>query len=262
MAALRHVVEQRGWFCTIYSDRASHFFETPKAGGRVNQDHVTQVGRAMRELGIQMIPSYAPQGRGRSERSFRTWQGRLPQELRLRSIKTVKEANQFLEASYIEEFNRKFKVAPAQSGTAFLPLHRQDLDRVFSVQHDRVVNQDNTVQYANKILQIEPTPVRTTLAGCRVTVYEHLNETVSIGFGPHTVGLYDAQGGALSRSPPKKRQRNSETPAKSGVSLHRPTRRTRPINDPRAKNSPEKSRRAENIPRSDSKRFKASGMVQ
>jgi len=194
MAALRYVVEHQGWFCSLYSDRASHFFETPKAGGPVNLDHVTQVGRAMRELGIHMIPSYAPQGRGRSERNFRTWQGRLPQELRLRGITSIEEANQFLTTVYIEEFNRKFKVAASQSGTAFVPLHHQDLDRIFSIQHERVVNQDNTVQFAKKILQIEPTPARTTLADCRVTVYEHLNETLSIGFGPHTVGRYTRDG--------------------------------------------------------------------
>jgi transposase len=203
MAALKHVIEQYGWFCSIYSDRASHFFETPKAGARVNLDHVTQVGRAMRDLGIQMIPSYAPQGRGRSERNFRTWQGRLPQELRLRGITTVDGANQFLKTIYVDEFNRKFKVAPAQAGTAFVPLHRQDLNRVFSVQHDRVVNQDNTVQIAHKILQIEPTSVRTTLAGCRVTVYEHLDDTLSIGYGPHTVGRYTALGVPILDNNPK-----------------------------------------------------------
>src|SRR2546425_240415 len=204
MAAFRHVIQQRGWFCSVYSDRASHFFETPKAGGRVNPDHVTQVGRAMRELGIQMIPSYSPQGRGRSERSFRTWQGRLPQELRLRGIATVETANQFLTTAYVEEFNRKFTVAPAQSGSAFVPLQNPDLERIFSVQHDRVVNQDNTVQFAHKILQIDQTSVRTTLAGCRVTVYQHLNDTLSIGFGPHNVGRYTAQGSAIPEPAPMK----------------------------------------------------------
>jgi len=201
MAALKHVIENYGWFCSIYSDRASHFFETSKAGARVNLDHVTQVGRAMRELGIQMIPSYAPQGRGRSERNFRTWQGRLPQELRLRGITRVDTANEFLKTIYVEEFNRKFKVAPAQTGTAFVPLQRQDLNRVFSVHHDRVVNQDNTVQIAHKVLQIEPTSVRTTLAGCRVTVYEHLDDTLSIGYGPHTVGRYTLDGILIPEKP-------------------------------------------------------------
>ena len=199
MAAIRPVVERHGWFCSLYSDRASHFFETPKAGGPVNLDHVTQVGRAMRDLGIHMIPSYAPQGRGRSERNFRTWQGRLPQELRVRGIRSVEEANQFLDDVYIEEFNRKFKVAASQSGTAFVPLWNQDLDRIFSIHHERVVNHDNTVQFANKILQIEPTLARTTLADCRVTVYEHLNQTLSIGFGPHTVGQYTREGVPIPR---------------------------------------------------------------
>lgn len=206
MDALRYVVEHQGWFCSLYSDRASHFFETPKAGGAVNLDHLTQVGRAMRELGIQMIPSYAPQGRGRSERNFRTWQGRLPQELRLRGIRSVEMANQFLATVYIEEFNRKFKVPASQSGTAFVLLQNQDLDRIFSIHHDRVVNEDNTVQFANKILQIEPTPVRTTLADCRVTVYEHLNRTLSIGFGPHIVGRYTSDGIPIPTAVPLKQK--------------------------------------------------------
>jgi transposase len=237
MAALRHVVELQGWFCSLYSDRASHFFETPKAGGKVNLDHVTQLGRALRDLGIQMIPSYAPQGRGRSERNFRTWQGRLPQELRLRSIDTVEEANRFLEATYIEEFNRKFKVPPAQTGTAFSAIQRQDLDRVFSIHHDRIVNDDNTVEFDKKVLQIEPTPVRSTLAGCRVLVYEHLDGTLSIGFGPHTVGRYNAQGAAIPTSAASTSARTGKTTAKSGGTAHRPAPRMWPINDPRPKNS-------------------------
>jgi hypothetical protein len=210
MAALRYVVERHGWFCSLYSDRASHFFETPKAGRPVNPDHVTQIGRAMRDIGIQMIPSYAPQGRGRSERNFRTWQGRLPQELRVRGIGSIEEANQFLANVYIEEFNRKFKVPAAQSGSAFVPLQNPDLNRIFSIHHERLVNHDNTVQFANKVLQIEPTPARTTLAGCRVTVYEHLNQTMSIGFGPHTVGRYSLDGNPLPTAPRLKRKSKSK----------------------------------------------------
>jgi hypothetical protein len=81
MAALREVIEKRGVFCALYSDRGSHFFVTPKAGEKVDKHRLTQVGRTMRELGVQMIPAYSPQARGRSERNFGTWQGRLPQEL-------------------------------------------------------------------------------------------------------------------------------------------------------------------------------------
>ena len=111
MRALRQVVEQKGVFCSLYSDRASHFFVNVKAGQRVDRDRLTQVGRAMKELGVEMIAAYSPQARGRSERRVGTWQGRLPQELRLREITTLAEANEFLRSSYIEEFNRKFTVA-------------------------------------------------------------------------------------------------------------------------------------------------------
>jgi transposase len=132
MAALREVIELRGLFCALYSDRGSHFWHTPQAGGRVDPLRLTQVGRALRDLGIQMIPAYSPEARGRSERNFGTWQGRLPQELRLHSITTVEQANRFLREQYIAEFNRHFQVQAAQPGTAFTRCPRRDLDRVLS----------------------------------------------------------------------------------------------------------------------------------
>jgi len=119
MAGLREVIERQGVFCALYSDRASHFFVTPKAGEPVDKHRLTQVGRALKELGVQMIPAYSPQARGRSERNFGTWQGRLPQELRLAGINTLEAANRFLREHYIEAFNRKFTVAPEQKATAF-----------------------------------------------------------------------------------------------------------------------------------------------
>src|SRR6202051_3740608 len=104
MAGLRTVIEQQGVFCALYSDRASHFFLTPKAGEPVDHNRLSQVGRALRELGIQMIPAYSPQARGRSERGFGTWQGRLPPELRSRKINNLEEANRFLREHYVHEF--------------------------------------------------------------------------------------------------------------------------------------------------------------
>ncbi|MGA7170514.1 MAG: hypothetical protein WBX08_15275, partial [Candidatus Sulfotelmatobacter sp.] len=80
----------------LYSDRGSHFWLTPKAGEAVDPHRLTQVGRALRELGVQMIPAYSPQARGRSEPNFGTWQGRLAQEWRLRGITTVEAADRFL----------------------------------------------------------------------------------------------------------------------------------------------------------------------
>jgi transposase len=197
MAALREVIERKGIFCALYSDRASHFFETPKAGGKVDPHRLTQVGRTLKELGIQMIPAYSPQARGRSERNFGTWQGRLPQELRLRGITTVEGANEFLREEYIAEFNRRFRVRPTQPGHAFVPCQRGDLDFVFSVQQERTVAHDNTVQLGERWLQIEPLGWRGSLAGCRVIVHEHLDGTLAIRYGPHILGRYNAQGWPL-----------------------------------------------------------------
>ncbi len=208
MVALREVIEQKGLFCALYSDRGTHFWLTPKAGGKVDPHRLTQVGRALRELGVQMIPAYSPQARGRSERNFATWQGRLPQELRLRGIKTVEDANRFLSEHYIAEFNRRFQVPPAQRGTAFVPCRRKDLDLIFSVQCQRAVNQDNTVSFQNLTLQIERVSWRGTLAGCQVTVHQHLDGTLSITHGPHRLGRYTAQGAALD---------SSKTPARPAV---------------------------------------------
>lgn len=193
MAALREVVERRGVFCSLYSDRASHFWLTPKAGEPVDRQRLTQVGRALSDLRIQMIPAYSPQARGRSERNFGTWQRRLPQELRLHGITTVEEANRFLRESYIAEFNRKFAVAATESASAFVPATGKDLDRIFSLQQERVVNRDNTVSWGGRTLQIERVRWRGTLAGCRVTVCEHLDGPVSLYYGPHCVGQFDGE---------------------------------------------------------------------
>src|ERR1700674_3157195 len=147
MAGLREVIEIEGLFCALYSDRGSHFFVTPKAGQKVDKHRLTQVGRAMKELGVQMIPAYSPQARGRSERSFGTWQRRLPQELRLAGCGTLEQANEFLRERYVAEFNRRFQVAAAQRGNAFVPCRNRDLELVFSVQSERAVNRDNTVSF-------------------------------------------------------------------------------------------------------------------
>jgi transposase len=194
MAALKEVIEQKGVFCALYSDRASHFFETPRAGERVDRQVLTQVGRALKELGIEMIPGYSPQARGRSERNFGTWQGRLPQELRWAGLKNVQEANRFLREQYIQEFNRRFAVPATQPGSAFMRVNGRDLDRIFSIQHQRVVNRDNTVSVGKRVLQIEKTHWRGTLAGCRVTVCEHLDGRLSIFYGAHRVGRYSPLG--------------------------------------------------------------------
>jgi transposase len=198
MAGLREVIERKGLFCALYSDRGSHFWLTPKVGGKVDPHRLTQVGRALRELGVQMIPAYSPQARGRSERSFGTWQGRLPQELRLHGITTLEAANGFLREHYIDQFNHRFQVPAAQRGSAFLPCPRKNLDLIFSLQFERTVNRDNTVSFQNLQLQIERVQWRGTLAGCSVMVHQHLDGSISLTHGPHRLGRYTSQGVAIN----------------------------------------------------------------
>jgi hypothetical protein len=190
MAGLREVIERQGVFCALYSDRGSHFWLTPKVGAKVDYPRRTQVGRALHELGVQMIPAYSPQARGGSERSFST--------VRLHQIASLEAANVFLREHYIAEFNRRFQVTAAQRGSAFSACRGRDLDRVFSLQFERAVNRDNTVSFQNLSLQIEAVRWRATLAGCQVTVHQHLDGTLSLTHGPHLLGRYTAEGTAQS----------------------------------------------------------------
>ena len=198
MRLLRDCVAKHGIFCSLYSDRAGHFFFTPKAGGKVLEGHLTQIGRALTELGIRPIPAYSPQARGRGERINETLQGRLPNEFRLHGIKTKEAANRFLKEIYIRQFNQRFAVKAEQAGSAFVPVQNHiDLDLIFSVKEERTVGHDNTVTFERLILQIEPSHLRVSFAKCRVMVHCHLDQSLRITFGPHVLGQYDAQGKLL-----------------------------------------------------------------
>lgn len=194
MAALKSVVERHGLFCALYNDRASHFVYTPIAGGKPDRAHRTQIGRALDQLGIELIPANSPQARGRCERLYRTWQGRLPQELRVRGIATVEEANEFLAGPWLEIHARRFSVSAQESGTAFVSAVGADLEKIFSVQEDRVVGNDNTVRFERLVLQVPRQSFRFSLARCRVLVCHHLDQTISLHYGPHRLGLYDRNG--------------------------------------------------------------------
>ena len=227
MMALKRVIEGRGLFCSLYSDRASHFTFTPKAGEKVDLHHKTQLQRALHQLGIELILAYSPQARGRCERVFGTWQGRLPQEMRLRGIGTVDEANHFLETAWIAIHNRKFTVEAAQPGTAFLPYSGIDLDKIFSHQEARVVDNDNTVRYRNRCLQIPQQTFRYSLARCPVLVCEHLDRSLSLYYGPHRLGDYSPEG--------KLRVPACTSPTKKPRAAGRPQPRSLPIKPPGAK---------------------------
>jgi transposase len=238
MAGLREVIETKGLFCALYSDRGSHFFITTKAGEKVEKHRLTQVGRAMKELGVQMIPAYSPQARGRGERSFGTWQGRLPQELRLAGIETVEGANRFLRERYIAVFNQKFTVPAREKGTAFRRTTRSDLNWVFTVQTERVVAKDNTVAIADRTWQLEKTRFRNSLAGCTVTIHEHLDTTVSIRFGPHVVGRYRADGEPAAPSKPQPESRGKDGPVEAVENQNQVSHRShRPLEIPKTRDS-------------------------
>ena len=191
MSMLKNVVEKKGIFCSLYSDRARHFFLTKKAGEDVSKDSPTQIARALQELGIQAIPAYSPQARGRSERLNRTLQGRIPQELRLRKIKTLREANKYLKNEYIREHNKRFSRRPEQKGSAFIKVPKTvDLNKVFCFKYERTVNNDNTISFKNRLLQIGPSELRVSFAKCKVMVYEHIDGPISIGYGPHMIAYY------------------------------------------------------------------------
>ncbi len=201
LAQLRTVVERQGIFCALYTDKGSHFITTrtghsPHAPQTATDP--THVQRALRELGIQLIPAHSPQARGRIERLFGTWQGRLPQELRQRHIRDWAAANRFLRQRWLPYHRRHWTTPAAQRGTAFVPCHRPDLDRIFALQAERIVGHDNTVQYGRVTFQLAPSHLRVSFAKCRVTVYEHLNGRLSIGYGPHTIGRYTATGHRLN----------------------------------------------------------------
>lgn len=203
MTALKAVVERCGVFCSLYVDRASHFIttRTGRSPHRPQQaEGPTQIERALGQLGIELIPAGSPQARGRMERLWETWQGRLPQELRLAGIRTMEAANRYLARKFIPFHNRTWVVPAAGEGSAFVPYTGTDLDRILAVVHERVVGQDNGVEFKTHRFQISPSRFRYSFARCRVKVYEHLDGTISIGFGPHILGRFGQDGKPLAQS--------------------------------------------------------------
>jgi len=199
LAGLREVIGQQGLFCSLYTDRGSHFFHTPRAGEAVDQTRLTQIGQVLSRLGIEHIPSYSPQGRGRMERLFGSWQGRLPQELRRAGIRDLAAANRYIHRRFLPWHNRHWTEPAREAGHAFVACH-QDLDELICVQHERSVAADNTVTFGARHLQIQPTAIRCSFARCRVKVCEQLDGTLAVRFGPHLLGRYHQDGTPLADS--------------------------------------------------------------
>jgi transposase len=207
LSALAHVIRTEGLPMALYTDRAGWAFHTPKATGPVDKTRLTQVGRALRQLGIEHIPAYSPQARGRSERMNRTLQGRLVNELRVAGIPTLDDANRYLREVYLPQHNATFRRVPQDPATLFVALGAVDLDTILCHQEDRIVAPDNTVTVAGCVLQLERQPGRRTCAGLRVIARQHLDGTITITRPPSLrLGHFTTAGQPVHRVAPVQRR--------------------------------------------------------
>jgi transposase len=196
---LEAVIAERGLFCSLYADRGSHYWHTPEAGGPVDKDNPTQVGRALKQLGIELIPAYSPEARGRSERMFGTLQKRLPQELRVAGMTAMEAANRFLEEVYLPRHNACFARTPEDAGSAFVPF-AGNLEDILCIQEERVVGNDNTVRYKNRTLQIPADRHRHHYVKATVRVHEYPDGSLAVFHGPRRLATYSADGSFVDGS--------------------------------------------------------------
>ena len=193
--ALREVFTARGLPAALYTDRGSHYFHTPEAGGKVDKERRTQVGRALHQLGIEHIAAYSPEARGRSERAFGTLQDRLVKELDLAGITTVEAANRFIEDNYLPDHNRRFAIPPELEDSAFVPLTRPNqIDDFLCLHAQRVVARDNTVRYGKRILQLPAGPDRPHYVKARVRIHDYPDGTLAVFHGPRCLARYQSNG--------------------------------------------------------------------
>jgi hypothetical protein len=188
---LAETIAEHGLFGAFYTDRGSHYFFTPKGGGKVDKTQPTQVGRALSQLGITHIASYSPQARGRMERVFGTLQKRLPQELRVARIKTVAGANRYLKEQFVPDYNARFAVPAAEPGSAFIAYVGRPLEDVLCIQEDRVVGADNCVTWKRHSLQIPPQQHRRHYVRATVRVHEYPDGRIAIFDGPRCLASFD-----------------------------------------------------------------------
>jgi hypothetical protein len=229
MTAIRDVVCEHGIPESLYTDRAGWAFETPKAGEKVSKTHLTQVGELLARLGVEHIPSYSPQARGRSERMNRTLQDRLVKELRVAGITSLEAANVYLRR-YVAVHNEEFAREPSEPASAFVELGEIDLDKIFFEQSQRTVGRDNTVSLDGRVLQLEKQPGRRTCAGLAVQVRRHLHGGYSIHRGAQLLGTYDAEGRSTAvqwthqEAPGSTQATRVDTQVVPALSTYRPSR--------------------------------------
>lgn len=192
MTALAAVFRSHGLPIALYTDRAKWAFHTPRAKGPVDKRQLTQVGRALARLGIEHIPAYSPQARGRSERLHRTFQDRLVNELRVAGIRSRETANTYLAEQFLPRHNATFARPPRDPASAFVPLGRVDLEAILCHEEERVVAGDNTVTMAGQVFQIAPQPGRRSCAGLTITIRRHLDGHYTVTRGTQRLGTFGA----------------------------------------------------------------------
>jgi transposase len=193
-SGVKAVIESRGLFCSFYSDRGSHYWYTPKEGGKVDKQNPTQFGRALKHLGIEMIAAYSPEARGRSERAFSTHQGRLPKELKLFGIVAIEDANQYLKKCYLPVFNQEFMYQAPEKGSAFVPFCGGNLNDILCEQFERTVGNDNCVSFEGLKLQIPSNQYRMHYVRVRVRVHRYLDGRLAVFHGPRKLADYNRRG--------------------------------------------------------------------
>jgi transposase len=194
LQGVREVIAARGLFCALYTDRGSHYWTTPEAGGKVDKVNLTQFGEAMKRLGIEMIPAYSPEARGRSERAFATHQARLPKELALGGITDRDAANRYLAEVYRPAFNAEFSRPPREEGSAFVPFLGGNLDDMLCEQYERTVGKDNTVRFEGLVLQIPADRHRCHYVKAKVRVHRYAEGSLAVFHGPRRLAAYGADG--------------------------------------------------------------------
>lgn len=197
---VKKVILKKGLFCSFYSDRGSHYWNTPEAGGKVDKVNLTQFGRAMAHLGITMIAAYSPEARGRSERAFATHQDRLPKELALKGITTMEDANRYIQKTYLPAFNKKFAHPAREEGSAFMSYIGPQLDDILCEQYYRTVQHDNCVRFENLVLQIPKDEYRCNYIKAKIRINRYLDGTLAILHGPRKLAIYDKQGKLLKQA--------------------------------------------------------------
>jgi transposase len=191
---IKETIEKRGLFSSFYTDRGSHYWFTPETGGKVDKVNLTQFGRAMKRLGIQMIPAYSPEARGRCERMFGTHQERLPKELALAGIKDMEAANRYIREVYLPAFNSEFMQPAMEEGSAFVAYIGTNLDDILCEQHERVVGKDNCVCFESLKLQIPPDQYRLHYVKVTVKVHRYPDGSMAVFHGPRRLACYDQPG--------------------------------------------------------------------